>query len=130
MQRLDGFVKRLQTLHGAQSGPPTADPSRSVLWEYVAYLADDKKRLAAWTLLEQRVGTDLDAILSAPMHLVEITRSGGSVAPEGRAEKMKRLASCDEIGTCSAPRVFAAASARTNRVSESESALSRLLSPG
>jgi endonuclease III len=93
MGRLDQIVRRLENLHGVQSGPPASDPYRLMLWEYVAYLADDVKRLAAYQLLVRLVGTEPEKILAAPRDvLLAVTRAGGSIAADVRAKRIQDLA--------------------------------------
>ena len=64
-----------------------------VIWEMVAYLADDTKRLTAFRRLEQEVGLLPESILNAPIErLQDIARSGGKIAPELRADRMVEAA--------------------------------------
>jgi hypothetical protein len=93
MGQLDQLVRRLEKFHGAQAGPLAVDPYQLLLWEYVAYLADDEKRLAAYQLLARTVGTEPAKILAAPSTvLLEVTRAGGSIAAELRATRIQDLA--------------------------------------
>ena len=93
MEQLDLLVRRLEKLHGVQKGPPASDPYRLMLWEYVAYLADDEKRLAAYQLLSRAVGTEPEKVLAAPLKtLLEVTRSGGAIAADIRAKRIQDLA--------------------------------------
>jgi hypothetical protein len=69
----------LEKLHGAPAPPPTTDPLELVLWENVAYLADDQRREDAFRALKKRVGTRPEQILSARGDvLLEIARAGTS----------------------------------------------------
>jgi endonuclease III len=64
-----------------------------LLWEQVAYLAVDADRLAAYQLLEERVGTTPDAILAAPLAMLRaITRRGGAIAANQRADRLRFIA--------------------------------------
>jgi endonuclease-3 len=62
-----------------------------ILWENVAYLADDDRRQAAFQALQERVGTEPTQILSAPGEaLLEVT--GHGIMPDQFAEKLRRCA--------------------------------------
>lgn len=64
-----------------------------VLWEIVAYLADDARRGVAFAALRERVGLRPVDILAAPLEtLREITRMGGSIAAEERMERLRLAA--------------------------------------
>lgn len=72
-----------------------------MLWEKVAYLAPDERRLAAFELLRERVGLTPQAILAAtPSVLREIAAAGGKVGIEERARRMQDAAALviDEFG--------------------------------
>ena len=91
--RLATLIRRLRTFHGAPVPPPVRDPYRLVLLEQVGYLAADTDRLAAFRLLEQRVGTDPDAILRAPASVLRaVTRRGGAIAVSQRAARLRQVA--------------------------------------
>ena len=75
--------------------PPAAgrDPLALILWEMVAYLADDNTRAKAFKALRDRVGLAPSALLDAPLPiLTAICRSGGSVQPLERAKRIKLIA--------------------------------------
>jgi endonuclease III len=64
-----------------------------ILWEIVAYLADDSRRSLTFEALRERVGLTPAEILACPLkRLLEITRMGGSIAPEERAERLQTAA--------------------------------------
>ena len=64
-----------------------------ILWEIVAYLADDEKRATAFEALRTRVGFAPARILAAPLEvLAGITRIGGAIAFEERAERLRAAA--------------------------------------
>jgi len=95
------LLKELERRYGAQAGPPCVGPFEMILWEIVAYLADDVRRGVAFTALRDRVGLSAVRILAAPMErLIEITRLGGSIAAEERAERLQTAARLvrDEFG--------------------------------
>lgn len=94
MARLQTVVRALQKQHGRRiAAPPVRDPYLLLLWEQVAYLADDATRLAAFRLLETDVGTAPNAIIEAPLStLKRITRAGGSIAFDMRAKRLRFIA--------------------------------------
>jgi endonuclease III len=62
-----------------------------VLWENVAYLADDERRGEAFQTLKKRIGTEPGQILSASDEaLLEVTRHG--IVADQFAEKLRRCA--------------------------------------
>ena len=64
-----------------------------ILWEVVAYLADDARRRMAFEALRERVGLTPKEILAAPKKVLEeITRMGGSIAADERAERLRTAA--------------------------------------
>ena len=90
---LSAIRSTLEAHYGAQGGPRLTDPFQLILWEQVAYLADDDRRLEAFLLLKRRVGLEPEAILrSAPETLAEIAAHGGAVAAEERAHRMRESA--------------------------------------
>jgi len=91
--RLTRLIRRLRIFHGAPGAPPARDPYRLLLWEQVAYLADDSTRLAAYRLLEQHIGTRPADILDASdAALRAVTRRGGAIAASQRAERLRAVA--------------------------------------
>jgi endonuclease III len=75
--------------------PPAAgrDPLALILWEMVAYLADDDTRRKAFAALRDRVGLAPSALLGAPLSvLTAVCRSGGPVQPADRAKRIKLIA--------------------------------------
>lgn len=90
---LGALIRRLRSFHGPPMAPPFRDPYRLLLWEQVAYLADDADRLAAFRLLEERVGLSPAAILAAPIaKLRTVARRGGAIAVAQRAERLRAVA--------------------------------------
>src|SRR5258708_29267085 len=91
--KLAQIVDRLRAHYGPQSPPPARSAFELILWEKVAYLADDEKRAAAFQALRKRIGLTPKAILAAdPVQLREIAALGGAVAPADRAEHMRAAA--------------------------------------
>ncbi len=97
--RLPAFVAALRKLYGR---PETAEPHGAfelILWENVAYLADDAKRASAFDALRRRVGTTPAKILAAPRaELLAIARAG--ILAADRVEKIREAGriAMDEFG--------------------------------
>ena len=91
--RLGSVLAKLEGQHGRAATPKLDGPFEMVLWEIVAYLADDAHRAATFEALRTRVGLTPKAILAAPLKaLGEITRMGGSIAWEERAGRLQTAA--------------------------------------
>jgi endonuclease-3 len=81
-------VGKLEGYYGKPEPVAARGPFELILYEIVAYLADDAKRLAAFQELKRRVGTRPEEILTAKQSdLVEIAAMGG-IFPELRAGRM------------------------------------------
>jgi endonuclease III len=94
---LTQVVARLSEFYGKPAPPPVTDPFEQVLWENVAYLADDEKRAAAFSALRKTVGLKPEDILKAkPEKLLAVTRMGGMV-PELRAQRLRQSAEIVQI---------------------------------
>jgi endonuclease-3 len=88
---LPQVVERLQAHFGKQKPPKLAGPWEMILWENVAYLADDDRRKQAFQTLGKRVGTKPTQILSASDEtLLEVTLHG--ILPEQFADKLRECA--------------------------------------
>jgi len=86
-------VKRLRGVYGPPLAPPVADAYRLLLWEQVAYLTADSRRLEAFQLLEHTVGTSPESILGATDGALQaVTRHGGAIAYVRRAERLRQVA--------------------------------------
>jgi endonuclease-3 len=87
------LLERIEQHYGIPNSPRFAGPFEMILWEIVAYLADDVRRGIAFEALRNRVGLNPRQILAAPKKLLcEITRMGGSIAAEERAERLQTAA--------------------------------------
>ena len=94
---LTQVVARLSKFYGAPAPPPVTDPFEHVLWENVAYLADDGKRAAAFAALRKTVGLSPERILKAKTEkLLAVTQIGGMV-PELRAQRLRQSAEIVQI---------------------------------
>jgi endonuclease-3 len=90
---LSQVIEQLQAHYGQPKVPKLNGPWEMVLWENVAYLADDDRRREAFQTLKNRVGTEPGQILSASDEaLLEVTRHG--ILAEQFATKLR---SCAEI---------------------------------
>jgi endonuclease-3 len=90
---LGKVLREIESRAAPPSGPRLNGPFEMVLWEIVAYLADDETRASAFQALRDQVGLTPEAILAAPTQLlVKITRMGGSIAAQDRAERLKSSA--------------------------------------
>jgi endonuclease III len=84
-------IERLAAHYGAQKPPKLAGPWEMILWENVAYLADDDRRRNAFQTLKQDVGIEAAEILDASdKDLLEVARHG--ILPEQFAEKLRTCA--------------------------------------
>jgi endonuclease III len=88
---LAAAVKRLSGRYGPPAAPPRSDPLALILWENVAYLADEAKRRAAFARLEKATGLDPRRILAASDAALE-----ACVAAPGRfaALQAQKLRAC------------------------------------
>jgi hypothetical protein len=78
--KLGALLGKLERHYGVPALPRFAGPFEMILWEMVAYLADDSRRELAFNALRDRVGLTPPAVLAAPAKVLgEITRMGGSL---------------------------------------------------
>jgi endonuclease-3 len=88
---LPQVIERLEAHFGKQKPPKLDGPWEMILWENVAYLADDDRRHQAFQTLKKRIGTEPTQILSASdEELLEVTRHG--IMPEHFAGKLRKCA--------------------------------------
>jgi endonuclease III len=89
--RLPQVMHRLQAYYGQPKVPKLAGPWEMILWENVAYLADDDQRQKAFRILRKQVGTEPEKILSAADEgLLEVTRHG--ILADQFAKKLRKCA--------------------------------------
>src|SRR5271170_6917373 len=62
---LSKLVDKLEQHYGAPVPPPSTDPLELIIWENIAYLANDKRRAEAFAILKRTIGTRPDQILAA-----------------------------------------------------------------
>jgi endonuclease III len=88
---LPQVIERLQAHYGQPKVLKMAGPWEMILWENVAYLADDERRRQAFQTLKKRAGTQPEQILSASGEaLLEVTRHG--ILADQFAEKLRKCA--------------------------------------
>lgn len=91
--RLTRLIRSLRRFHGPPFAPPSRDPYYLLLWEQVAYLAPDEKRLVAYRQLEKQIGLAPESILgTSRSQLTRIARLGGSIAVVQRAQRLRTVA--------------------------------------
>ncbi len=86
------IVKRLEKFYGRPTPPKITGPLELILFENVAYLADDDKRAAAFAALKQNIGTRPEEILKASQKQIEEATRMGGIVPELRARRLRQIA--------------------------------------
>jgi endonuclease III len=93
--RLARVVDALRRLYGPPAAPEVTDPWEMVLFENIAYLASDERRLAAWKQFRERIGTRPERILAAPASaLLPMARAG--ILAADRVAKVRNAAAIAE----------------------------------
>lgn len=88
---LEDVLERLERFYGPPDPPVVTDPLEMILFENIAYLASDARRIAAWKTFRTRIGTKPARILAAsPSELVPITRAG--ILAADRVSKVQEVA--------------------------------------
>ncbi len=85
------LVDRLQQHYGAPAPPPSTDPLELIIWENIAYLANDKRRAEAFAFLKRTIGTRPDQILAARHSALAAIGKAG-ILPDVSAEKLLSIA--------------------------------------
>jgi len=88
---LPDVVERLSGVHGSAEEPPSTDPFELILFENVAYLANDERRAEAMARLRQTVGTAPSDILGATREALAAA-TGLGILPEDSIRKLRRAA--------------------------------------
>ena len=84
-------IERLESFYGKPEPPRIKDPWALIVWENIAYLADDKHRQQAMTALKEQIGMTPEAILAvSPGRLIKAGLGG--IVPEQSVEKLRRSA--------------------------------------
>jgi endonuclease III len=84
-------IGRLAKHYGKQKAPSLAGPWEMILWENVAYLADDDRRREAFQKLKKRIGTEPSRIRAAPDRALLESTAHGILAGQ-MAAKLRRCA--------------------------------------
>ena len=84
-------IDALERLYGRLAPSKTKDPFELVLWENVAYLADDDKRARAFALLKKSVGLRPADVREAREDTLLLVTSHG-IKPELRVGALRRCA--------------------------------------
>ena len=85
------LVDKLQQHYGAPAPPPSTDPLELIIWENIAYLANDKRRAEAFAILKRTIGTRPDQILAAQHSALAAIGKAG-ILPDVSAEKLLTIA--------------------------------------
>jgi endonuclease III len=88
---LSKLVDKLLQHYGAPGPPPSTDPLELIIWENIAYLANDKRRAEAFVILKRTIGTRPKQILGA-QHSALATIGKAGILPEVSAEKLLTIA--------------------------------------
>ena len=94
MPVLIGFatlIDRLAALYGEPAPLPVTEPFAMILWENVAYLANDAKRAEAFDELRTKVGLTPAAIRKAKDAVLLSIASRG-IVPAGTVDKLRAAA--------------------------------------
>ena len=86
-------VARLESHYGRPEAPVVTGAWELILWENIAYLADDARRLEAFRALKRRVGLSPKKIVEAPDDALLEATQRGILAPLGA----QKLRNCAEI---------------------------------
>ena len=85
------LVDTLEQYYGAPAPLPSTDPLELIIWENIAYLANDKRRAAAFDILKRTIGTRPDQILAAQHSALAAVCKAG-ILPDVSAEKLLNIA--------------------------------------
>jgi endonuclease III len=85
------LVDKLQQHYGAPAPPPSTDPLELIIWENIAYLANDKRRAEAFAILKRTIGTRPNEILAAQHSALAAIGKAG-ILPDVSAEKLLTIA--------------------------------------
>jgi hypothetical protein len=85
------LIDALQRHYGPPVPPPSTDPLELIIWENIAYLANDERRAEAFAKLKQGIGTSPEEILAAKHSSLAAVGKGG-ILPDVSAEKLLTIA--------------------------------------
>jgi endonuclease-3 len=93
LAKLSHILGMLEAHHGRQTPPSLSGPFEMIVWNIVAYLQTDERRMRAFQLLKELAGTDAHSILNTPLEtLRKICRVGGAIAINERADRLRQSA--------------------------------------
>jgi endonuclease III len=84
-------ISALRRLYGKPRPPAVTDPLEIILFENIAYLADDERREKAFQALKTRVGLSPAKILAAPRSVLREIASNG-IVPDQTVAKIRSIA--------------------------------------
>lgn len=98
------LIDRLAQQYGEPALPVVTEPFAMILWENVAYLANDTKRAQAFAELQKNVGLSSRDIRKAKDSVL-LAIGGKGILPASSVEKLRRAAevASDEFGDNLAP---------------------------
>lgn len=85
------LIDRLAQQYGEPSPPSVTEPFAMILWENVAYLANDAKRAEAFSELQRKVGLNPRDIRKAKGNVL-LSVAGKGIIPAATVEKLRRAA--------------------------------------
>jgi endonuclease III len=88
---LSKLVYTLQQHYGDPAPPPSTGPLELIIWENIAYLANDKRRAEAFAALQRDIGTRPEQILAAKQSALAAIGEAG-ILPDISAEKLLSIA--------------------------------------
>ena len=88
---LSKLVDKLLQHYGAPGPLLSTDPLELIIWENIAYLANDKRRAEAFAILKRTIGTRPDQILAAQHSALAAIGKAG-ILPDVSAEKLLTIA--------------------------------------
>jgi endonuclease III len=98
------LIDRLAQLYGEPAPPTVTDPFAMILWENIAYLANDTKRAQAFTELRDKVGLTPKDLRKAKDGVL-LAIAGKGIVPGNTVEKLRLAAEIahDSFGDHVAP---------------------------
>jgi len=90
MLTIPELVDRLAEVYGEPAPPPRRSLLELVVWENVAYLADDTSRERAFDLLRTHIGISPEQLLAAPDSALEAITGHGILAAN-QADKLREI---------------------------------------
>src|SRR5271169_2185089 len=84
-------INALAQFYGEPDTPAVTDPFQMIVWENIAYLANDVRRAEAFDELRKTVGLrPADIRKASHKALLSVTSKG--IVPENSVEKLRRIA--------------------------------------